>query len=146
MIDKKDENILSVLKRNARLSMQALSKKLNMPTTTVYNRIKKMEEDGVIEQYTVKLNEQKIGKTITAYIGIVFNYEELKKNRITQHEIARQCREKENVQLADVITGGNDMIIKVTARDVNEMDRFVTSYIQNFPGVERTNTMIVLGE
>ncbi|MBS3054735.1 MAG: Lrp/AsnC family transcriptional regulator [Candidatus Aenigmarchaeota archaeon] len=146
MIDKKDENILSVLRKNARLSMQALSKKLNMPTTTVYNRIKKLEEDGVIEQYTVKVNEQKAGKTITAYIGIVFNYDELKKNGITQHDIAKQCREKENVQLADVITGGNDMIIKVTARDVNEMDKFVTSYIQNFPGVERTNTMIVLGE
>ena len=135
MIDKKDENILSVLRKNARLSMQALSKKLNMPTTTVYNRIKKLEEDGVIEQYTVKVNEQKAGKTITAYIGIVFNYDELKKNGITQHDIAKQCREKENVQLADV-----------TARDVNEMDKFVTSYIQNFPGVERTNTMIVLGE
>src|SRR3989344_5013632 len=103
MIDKKDENILSVLRKKAR-------------------------------------------KTITAYIGIVFNYDELKKNGITQHDIAKQCREKENVQLADVITGGNDMIIKVTARDVNEMDKFVTSYIQNFPGVERTNTMIVLGE
>ncbi|HLD83303.1 MAG TPA: Lrp/AsnC family transcriptional regulator [archaeon] len=146
MIDKKDENILNILKNNARLSMQALSKKLEMPTTTIYNRVKKLEADGIIEKYTIKVNERKTGRAISAYIGVVFNYDELKKNNITQHEIARQCREKENVQMVDVITGGNDMILKLTTRDVNELDKFVTGYLQGFPGVERTQTMIVLGE
>ena len=77
MIDEKDRKILELLEYNGRLSIQDLSSKLNIPPSTIHNRIKRMENARVIEGYSVKLNEKIMERDFTVYMlvnGSTGNY------------------------------------------------------------------------
>lgn len=144
MLDKKDLKILEVLKRNAKLSTQQIAKKTLIPTTTVHNRIKKLEELGIIKGYTVVLDDKKLGKKLSAYILMTVDYKLLKEKGISQHELAKLLKNHEFVDEVDMITGRSDIIIRIKANDVEELDDFVTKYLRNLDGIERTETMMIL--
>jgi len=78
MIDNKDLKILELLKLNARFTTKQISKKTLLPITTVHNRIKKLENLGVIKNYSVVIDHKKLGKSISAYILMNINYVYLK--------------------------------------------------------------------
>ena len=145
-MDKKDEKILELLKENSKLTTQQISKKTLIPITTVHSRIKKLEKEGVINKYSLKLDHKKLGKNISAYIHIVVDYKSLKENKITQHELAKKIRQHEFVEEAAMVTGGTDIIIKVRVKNVDELDYYVTKYLRNINGIEKTQTMVILNE
>ena len=77
MLDEKDIKILNLLEHNGRLSIQKISSKLNIPPSTIHNRIKRMENAKVIEGYSVKLNEKIMERDFTVYMlvnGSTGNY------------------------------------------------------------------------
>ncbi len=145
-MDEKDEKILKLLKENSKLTTHQISKKTLMPITTVHNRIKKLENEGVIKRYTLELDDKKIGKPISAYIQIIVDYKLLKEKKMSQHELARKLKAHESVEEAAMVTGGTDIIIKVGVKDIDELDNFVTKYLRNIEGIEKTQTMVVLNE
>ena len=77
MIDEKDLKIISLLKENAKLSMQQIAKKTLIPITTVHNRIKKLEKSGIIKGYTINLDDKKL-QSISAFILVTVDYKFLK--------------------------------------------------------------------
>ena len=145
-MDKKDEQIIEILKENSKLSTQQISKKTSIPITTVHNRIKKLEKEGVIKRYTLELDNKKLGKDIAAYINIVVDYRLLKEKNLSQHELARKLKQHEFVEEAAMITGGTDLIIKVRVKNLDQLDNFVTKYLRNIEGIEKTQTMVILNE
>ncbi|MBI2658827.1 Lrp/AsnC family transcriptional regulator [Candidatus Woesearchaeota archaeon] len=145
-MDEKDEKILRILKENSKLTTHKISKKILMPITTIHNRIKKLEKEGIIKRYTIELDNKKIGKNIAAYIHIVVDYKLLKEIKMSQHELARKLKQNEFVEEAAMVTGGTDIIIKVRVKDIDELDDFVTKKLRNIDGIEKTQTMIVLNE
>lgn len=144
MLDEKDLKILEILKQNAKLTTKQIAKKVGMPATTVYNRIKGMEESGIIKGYMVSLNNKKLGKNISAYILITVDYKLLKEMKTTQHDLAKRLRKHKFVEEVDMITGTSDIIIRVATNDIDQLDEFVTKYLRNIDGVERTQTMVIL--
>ena len=68
MLDNKDLAIIEVLKHNSNFSTQQISKKTGIPISTVHNRIRKLEKSGIIKEYTILLDNKKIGKPIAASI------------------------------------------------------------------------------
>ena len=68
MLDAKDKKILELLEKNGRLPIEELSSKLNIPPSTIHNRIKRMENTKVIEGYSVNLNEKIMGRDFTVYM------------------------------------------------------------------------------
>ena len=74
VVDNKDRKIIEELVRNSRQTTSQLSKKLNIPITTIHNRIKKLIKTGVIINYTVNLDHNLLGRPVPAYIGITINY------------------------------------------------------------------------
>jgi Lrp/AsnC family leucine-responsive transcriptional regulator len=146
MLDEKDLKILEILKQNAKLTIKQMAKKLGMPATTVYNRIKGMEESGIIKNYTITLNHKKIGKNISAYILFAVNYRFLKKTGTTQHDLAKRLRMHEFVEEVGIVTGTSDIIVKVRIHDIDQLDKFITEYLRNIDGVEKTQTMVILAE
>jgi len=145
-MDEKDEKILRLLKENSKLTTQQLSKKLLMPITTIHNRIKKLEKEGIIKRYTLELDNKKIGKNIAAFIHIIVDYKLLKEIKMSQHELAKRLKQYEFIEEAAMVTGGTDIIIKVRVKDIEELDDFVTKKLRNIDGIEKTQTMIVLNE
>lgn len=145
-LDKKDLTILEVLKQNSHLSTQKIAKKVNIPITTVHNRIKKLEREGVIRNYTVNIDQKKLGKNTSAYILITVDYRLLKEKKMTQYELAKKIMANPNVEIACMITGLTDILIKITVKDMDELGDFVTKYLRNVDGVERTQTAVILSE
>lgn len=146
MIDDKDIKILDLLKSDAKLTTKQISKKILLPITTVHNRIKKLENLGVIKNYSVIIDHKKLGKSISAYILMNINYVYLKEKKITQHQLAQQLSSHPMVDKISMVTGETDMILRVIVNDVSQLDDFVTKYLRNIDGVQRTKTMLVLHE
>jgi DNA-binding Lrp family transcriptional regulator len=144
MINKKDVKILDILKRNAKLTNEEISKKTGIPTTTIHNRIKRLERLGVIKNYTVVLDNKKLGKEISAYILITVDYKFLKKRGISQHDLARNLKKYDFVEEVSMITGVSDIIIKTSVENIDQLDELVTKELRNIDGIEKTQTMIVL--
>jgi Lrp/AsnC family transcriptional regulator for asnA, asnC and gidA len=69
-LDDRDFEILEALRENAKLSVFQLSKKTGIPPTTIHNRIKKLRQNGVITNYTIKFDREKLGQGFCALIFI----------------------------------------------------------------------------
>ena len=145
-MDYKDERILDILKENSKLSTQQISKKASIPITTVHHRIKKLEKQGIIKKYTVVLDPKKIGKAISAYILIIVDYKLLKQIKKTQDDLAKKLKLHPAIEEASTVTGETDIIIKVRAKDMGELNNLITNYVRNVEGIEKTKTVVVLSE
>ena len=146
IMDAKDEKILKLLRENSKLTTSQISKKLLMPVTTIHNRIKKLEKEGIIKRYTLELDNKKLGKMIAAFIHINVDYIFLKSMKISQNELTKKIKQNEYVEEAAMVTGVTDIIIKVRVKNVEELDYFVTKYLRNIEGIEKTQTMVILNE
>lgn len=145
-MDERDLKILELLKRNSKLSTKEISRKTLMPITTVHNRIKKMEKNGVIKGYGVVLDHKKLGKMISGYVMITVNYTSLKLNKLTQQEVVDKLRKHHLVEDIAMVSGAFDMVVKARANSVEEFGDFVTKHLRSLDGISRTQTMIVLND
>ncbi len=143
MPDEKDFKILEVLIDNARMSHRDISKITNIPTMTVMNRIKRMEKKGVIKRYSAKIDHEKIGLYVVAYVLINTHYQHVQRNQTTQVDIAKQFAKYPFISCISTLTGKNDILLRVRARDIRELKRFVTKIAQ-IEGIGNTETMVVL--
>lgn len=144
-LDDKDFQLINILKENSRLSSKEISKKLLMPLTTIHNRIKKLEKMGAIRNYTLNLNDRVLN-TISAYILVSVDYNILKLRSTTQHELVKSIKLNPLVEHTAMVTGAHDVVIKIRVKTIQELDDFVTVYLRNQYGIEKTQTMVVLNE
>lgn len=144
-IDEKDIMILEVLKENSRLSTYKISKKTALPVTTVHNRIKKLQQEGVIKQYTAVLDTKKLGRPITAYTLIHYNvslWENAGKN-------ARETFKKDLLRLPYIeeikyLTGSFDVLLKFNIKDMDQLNTILLDRLRKIPGIGQTETIFVL--
>lgn len=145
-MDEKDEKIIEILKENSNLSTHKISKKSGIPITTVHHRIKKLEKDGIIKKYTIELDQKKIGKPISAYIFITVDYKAMKEQDISQTDVAEKFRKMDYVKSAAIIAGERDLLLKIRAKDMDQLNDMVINNIRNTEVIERTQTIMVLKE
>jgi len=145
VVDNKDRRIIEELVRDSRQTTSQLSRKLNIPITTVHNRIKKLIKTGVIINYTVNLNHNLLGRPVPAYVGVTINYT-VPGKKINQTDIANQIKKIEGVYEVYILTGDSDILVKVLVRDITELNNFVTEKLRNVVGVDKTQTSIILKE
>ncbi|MHA1978516.1 MAG: Lrp/AsnC family transcriptional regulator [Candidatus Hodarchaeales archaeon] len=145
-LDDKDNSILKALSDNARLNTNEIYQQTKIPQTTVYNRIKKLEIDGVIEKFTIKLNKKLIGRGLSAYIFCTISYRTSTGEKISQPKVARQIKALPEVDEVAIVTGETDLIIKVSVADVDDLNSFVVKKLRDIEGVEKTITSVVLSE
>lgn len=145
-MDEKDEKIIKILKENAKLSTHEISKKTLIPITTVHNRIKKLEKDGVIQGYTLNLNHVKLGKALTSYTLVSVDYGCLKQAKMSQEQLAKKLKTYDEVEEASMVTGAFDMVLKIRAKNMADLDKFITGVLREQKGIGSTQTLMVLHE
>ncbi|MBI4020650.1 MAG: Lrp/AsnC family transcriptional regulator [Candidatus Aenigmarchaeota archaeon] len=143
-LDEKDRKILELLRQNAKLTTQQISKKTLIPITTVHNRIKKMESTGIIKGYTVLVDHKKLGKDVLAFILLAVSYVLPSGKKISQADLAKAIGRMPEVEEVHIVTGGTDIIIKIRVKDMDELNTFVITRLRNLEGVENTQTIIAL--
>ena len=140
-LDEKDLRILEILKEEANLTTSQISKKTRAPITTVHNRIKKMKQEGVIKNYTVKIDFEKIGKPLKAFILITVDQKNL-----SQSQIGKKIKSIEGVQSVDIVTGATDIIAEVRTENMHALNNLITEKIRRIEGIDKTQTLMVLEE
>jgi Lrp/AsnC family transcriptional regulator for asnA, asnC and gidA len=138
-LDEIDHQILDVLIENARTPFTDIAKQLLVSAGTIHVRVKKMEDEGVIQGSTLTLNYEKMGYSFIAHVGIF-----LEKTSMTQ-SVIENLRKIENVTVAYVTAGKYNIFCKVRARGTNDAKDIIYR-IDDIPGVNRTETMIALEE
>jgi DNA-binding Lrp family transcriptional regulator len=140
-IDEKDRRILELLQEDSSQPIKTIASDnmVNLAIPTVHERIKKLEENGVIKKYTVVLDDKKLGKDITTFILITQDYKEYDPNVIVSKEVANMKGVLEVFHLA----GDEDLLIKVKTENISTLEELIIK-INRLRGVGRTRTIIVL--
>jgi DNA-binding Lrp family transcriptional regulator len=131
--DPKDIKIISKLKENSRYSIRQLSKKTGIRPSTVHQRIKKMVSGGVIEKFTVKLNNASIGEKFIAFMLI--------KGTTTDY-INNKFLGNNNIKEVFGVTGEYDVMVKLKFKNVDGFNDFVINFRKEMKGVQSTLTMV----
>jgi len=145
-LDTKDLKVLEILKENAKLTTSQISKKINIPITTVHNRIRKLEKQGIIKKFTVELDYKKLDRGLPSYILVTVSYTSSSGKKLVQEEIAKKIKNLDSVEEVAIVAGGTDLIVKVRVKDVDELNNLITKKLRDLEGVETTQTLVVLQE
>ncbi len=135
--DSKDFLILEHLERDSGLTTKKLASVLGMPQTTVHNRIKRLRQSGVIKKFVAVLDYGKLNKPLTAYVMMDIAYQD-------HYEISKKLSAMPFVSEISAVTGANDIMIKVRAKDAGELGNVVLKNLRQIGGVVRTETMLVM--
>ena len=136
MIDDTDRRILSVLVNDARTSMRSIAEQVGVALGTVSNRVKRMEELGIIHGYEVLLDAEKIGWNMTVLCGL-----RIEKGRLM--EVQRRIAEDSRVFGIYDVTGEFDSMVLARVRDRSHLDNLSKTVLSS-DGILRTVTHVVL--
>ena len=136
MLDDTDRSIIEVLERDARTSLRRIAEEVDVSLGTVSNRVKKLEENGVIKDYRVILDSEKVGWNLNVVSGL-----RIEKGRLIeiQEKIARDNR----VYGVYDVTGEFDSMVIARARDRSDLDD-LSKNVLSMDGVVRSVTHLVL--
>jgi DNA-binding Lrp family transcriptional regulator len=129
-MDKKDMMILSELKKDSRQAVRDIARKTKLRPSTVHVRMRKLVKDGIIEKFTLKLDNKKSGENFIVFILV-------STNKIIPDTFFRSHHIKEVFG----ITGEYDLILKCKFRDIEEFNGFVLDF-RNYPQINKTLTMV----
>ena len=132
-----DYKILACLKENSRENATSIGAKINLSTSAVIERIKKLENSSVIEGYTILLNQNALGRELMAFIYVSLEHPKYNANFI------RMIKENTSVAECHYIAGDFDFILKVITQKGNTLEE-VLNYIKAISGVSLTRTSVVL--
>ena len=142
MIDEVDKKILNELQLNARITTKDLAAKLGLSTTPVFERIKKLEKSGIINDYVALVDNNKLGYELTAFTMVRLDIHS--KKMIL--EFSQKMAEFKEVVECYHTTGESDFLLKVVVKDMNEYYRFVMDQLTQTKDVAHVNTSFVLNE
>ena len=138
-IDEKDKQLLTLLQKNCKLSLRELSQITEMRETTIFARIKRLENAGIIKEYRAILDPKAIGKNVLAFVLIKYD----PSAGIKQREVAEKIANLPEIQEVHIIAGDWDMIAKVREKDVESLGKAVLDKIREIKGVKETVSLIV---
>jgi Lrp/AsnC family transcriptional regulator for asnA, asnC and gidA len=139
-IDNVDLKILALLTDDAKMPYTEVAKKVFVSGGTVHVRMKKLEEMGIVQGTTLKMDYSKMGYDITAFLGIY-----LEKSSLYDQVIKKLYNIPEIVKV-HYTTGNYNIFVKLHCRDTNHLKDVLHDKIQKVEGIERTETIISLEE
>jgi Lrp/AsnC family transcriptional regulator for asnA, asnC and gidA len=137
-LDALDWGILGLLESNANQTYTAMGRQLEVAHSTIYERIKRMEKQGVIKKYTVKVDLGKLGKKpVTAIMTVFADPKETE-------DVAKKLAEmREAVEVDTSLSEELLIIAKVVAEDQEKLHEFIAQKVVPLAGVLRIRTSIV---
>lgn len=137
--DERDLRILEALRRDARKTFTDLASELNLPRTTVQERVRRLIEEGYIRSFTVIPDYAKIGSGTTAFVLVSFT----PTMDVSQRELAAQISKFSEVYEVHLVSGQWDMILKVRGSSVEDVGKLVIDRLRPLKNVSKTETCFV---
>ena len=137
-LDDTDRAILRELQRNARTPFSEIARRIDMSSATVHDRVKRMEEEGVIRGYHAAVEPAALGLDIEAYVGL----------RIQQgasETVLEKLEGVDAVQEVVLLTGELDAMMHIVVENTQELRELMFDRVANIDGIDRSQTMVILG-
>jgi len=139
-LDKFDRAILAILQRDARASLQDISAQVGLSTTPCWTRIKKMEAEGVIQGYTVRIDPVSVGYAETVIVQVTLESH----SDETVEAFGRALNDIPEVLEAFLISGDYDYLIRIAVRDTRDYERLLRQRLYRIPGIRHSKSSFVL--
>jgi len=141
-LDEKDLAILALLQKNCRMTAREIARKIDSPITTVFAKMRRMEQEKIIRGYNAILDSKKLNFGTTAFILASFSYRN-GETSLSQRVIAEQIAKFPEVQDVHIISGDWDILIKIREESVDAVGNFVIDKLRTVKGIEKTLTCLV---
>lgn len=142
MLDQKDKKLLLLLQNDAKKTTKQLASELNLSVTAVFERIKKLEKQKIIEKYVALVSKTELNKNfiVLCHVKLVQHKKEYIaqfENEITQFSEVLECFH---------VSGDYDYILKICVRDIAEYREFMVSKLTNLQHIASTQSSFMIKE
>ena len=141
-LDSIDSQLLNYLQKDAKQTNKELASKLNMSVTAVYERIKKLEKSGVIDNYVALLNRESIGRDFIAFCHIKL----VKHSQKLVNQFEKEVATIEEILEVYHLSGDYDYLLKVHVKDMKSFRKFMIHKLTNIDHIGSSNSMFVISE
>ncbi len=138
--DKIDTQILAILQKNSNRTTKSIANELGMSTSPIFERIKKLENEGYIEKYVAILNNKKIGLKLTVFIGITLQGH----TRSFLEKFVREINNFPEVVECHRVSGNFDYLLKLVVEDIEAYETFIISKLTLLPYLGNVQSLITL--
>jgi len=139
-LDKIDRKILDILQFNAKITNAQLSKEIGLSPAPTLERVKKLEQSGVIKSYHAKVDIEKIGLGVSTFV-----YVTLKGHNKTNIELfLGEIHKIDEVIECHHITGSGDFILKIIAQDIASYQKLMLEKVSDISVVDNLQSMVIL--
>ncbi|SES27956.1 Lrp/AsnC family transcriptional regulator [Salipaludibacillus aurantiacus] len=132
-----DLKMLNILSENGRISYVDLAEEIGLSRVAIRERIKQMEEAGIIEKFSVVINSEKVGKTVSAFFEVDCEPTSLV-------DVAEKLAENSKVASCYQMTGPSTLHMHVLVSDFNELEHFINFELYELEGITRVESHILL--
>lgn len=141
-LDDRDLQILKVLSREGRISKTELARRVNLSATAAWERMKRLEQAGLVQRYRADLALSRIAPHVIVFIMVELESHRPETFRIFEHAVAIH----DEITGVWAIGGGFDYLLQVITRDIDSYQRLVDALLSGRPGVRRYFTYVVTKE
>lgn len=139
-LDKIDRKILDILQSNAKITNAQLSKEIGLSPAPTLERVKKLENSGIIKSYHAKLDTDKIGMGVSTFV-----YATLKGHNKQNIEVFIDAISKiEEIIECHHVTGSGDFVLKVIAQDISSYQKLMLEKVSDISVVDNLQSMVIL--
>ena len=139
-MDKIDRKILAELQHNGRASLQEISQAVGLSSTPCWTRMKRLEETGVIERYTVNLNAEALGLGETVMVQVTLDSH----SDNTLEKFGETLASIPEVVEAYLVSGEYDYLLRIAVKDTKDYERLLREKLYKIKGVRHSKSSFVL--
>ncbi|MFN7119803.1 MAG: Lrp/AsnC family transcriptional regulator [Saprospiraceae bacterium] len=139
-LDKIDLKILKILQENSKITNLDLSKKIGLSPAPTLERVKKLEQSGIIESYHAMVNPQSIGLNVKTFVQVSLAWQ--KENAL--NNFLEKIKEIEEIVECYIITGEADFLMKIICKDIPTYEQLLFKTLSQIEEIERLKTLMTL--
>lgn len=137
-MDKLDSKVIVMLSKQGRMSWADLAQHLGLSAPAAADRVRKLEESGLITGYSAITNPSALGLSLAAFISVTFGKSKHRK------QFLKAVQKIPEIVECHQVTGEEDFLLKVLTRDTVHLEQLIHEQVRTLPGVLRTKTKVVL--
>ncbi|MDF2958734.1 MAG: transcriptional regulator [Paenibacillus sp.] len=136
-VDQTDQEIIKLLHENGRMSYAKIGEHLNLSRVAIQKRVEALIENGIIENFTIRLNATKLGKVVSAFF-------EVEVEPLFALHVGNSLSSDPNVISIYQMTGPSTLHMHALLKDEDALEQFLYQHIYTLEGVVRVNTQVVI--
>ena len=140
-LDKTDLKLLEILQENGKLTTKEMAQQVNLSPTPVYERVRRLEREGVLKKYIALVEAEKVGKGLIVFCDITLK----EHTKEIGHQFVREIMSLQQVSECYNISGDYDFRLKIMVRDMKHYQDFVLNDLGTIKNIGSAHSTFVMG-